>query len=240
MDPFSTVVLPWLGEWVTTTVAGTLLAGVAQKLDPKDLEKALKKASEAAREQADDLFFSSYPDGPQGVKKFLEGFFSAGAGREELQKPLTQGMKPDVAVLDKAFRQQATHLKISSARFEHLRPWLDAFTESYFEQTTTFIRYQVAQDEYLKRLITSCENVKFVGIDVSAREDHRAAGLLDIFVVPNVMEESARSTPKPELLLLDRPEQLTERQAELWLEQRDQVGREKGRSMSAHEMLGGS
>jgi hypothetical protein len=58
---------------------------------------------------------------------------------------------------------------------------LDAFTENYFEQTTTFIRYQVAQDEYLERLTTSCEDVKFVGIDVSAREDHRAARLFGYF-----------------------------------------------------------
>jgi hypothetical protein len=39
-------------------------------------------------------------------------------------------------------------------------------------------------------------------------------------------------TSKPELLLLGRPEQLTERQAQLWLEQRDRFGREKGRSPS--------
>jgi HEAT repeat protein len=37
--------------------------------------------------------------------------------------------------------------------------------------------------------------------------------------------------------LLERPEQLTERQAELWLEQRDRHSQERGRSMSAHEML---
>jgi hypothetical protein len=57
-------------------------------------------------------------------------------------------------------------------------------------------------------------------------------GCLDIFVVPNVMEETAKLTSKPELLLLGRPEQLTERQAQLWLEQRDRFGREKGRSPS--------
>jgi hypothetical protein len=39
-------------------------------------------------------------------------------------------------------------------------------------------------------------------------------------------------TSKSELLLLDRPEQLTERQEQLWLEQRDRFGREKGRSPS--------
>jgi hypothetical protein len=155
-----------------------------------------------------------------------------------LQRPLTQNAKPDVAVLEVAFKTKAEqHSEMRNCRFEYLRPWLDAFAESYFEQTSTFIRYRTKLREYRERLITSCEDVKFVGIDVSAREDHRAARLLDIFVVPNVSEESTKSAFSPDRLLLERPEQLTERQAELWLEQRDRHAQERGRSMSAHEML---
>jgi HEAT repeat protein len=239
MDPITTVVVPWLGEWITVSLAGSLLSGVSQKLNPKDLEKALKVAFQASQMQADQLFYSCKPDGPQGVKKFLEGFFMTGVGREELQKPLTQELKPDVAVLTEAFQQQAEqHREMRNCRFKYLRPWLDAFTESYFSQTSTFIRYRAKLREYLERLKTSCEDVKFVGIDVSAREDNRAARLLDIFVVPNVSEEATKSVSSPERLLLERPEQLTERQAELWLEQRDRHSQERGRSMSAHEMLG--
>ncbi len=239
VDPITAIIAPWLGEWVTTTVAGSLLSGVSQKLNPKDLEKTLKTASEAAREHADDLFYRCAPDGPQGVRKFLEQFFSTGAGLEELQKPLVREIKPDAAVLVEAFKRQAEqHSEMNNCRLEYLQPWLDALIDSYFEQTSMFIRYQAKQQEYLKRLITSCEDVKFVGIDVSAREDHLAARLLDIFVVPNVAEESAKSASIPERLLLDRPEHLTERQAELWMEQRDRFSQERGRSMSAHEMLG--
>jgi HEAT repeat protein len=98
--------------------------------------------------------------------------------------------------------------------------------------------YRAKQKEYLERLITSCEDVKFAGINLNAHEDRRAARLLDIFVVPNVSEESTKSAFSPERLLLERPEKLTEREAKLWLEQRDRHAQERGRSMSAHEMLG--
>jgi HEAT repeat protein len=234
MDP----VTSWLGEWVTVSLAGALFSNVKAKLDSKDLEKALKIATLASRDKAENLFFSCTPDGPKGVKKFLENFFGTGAGFEELQKPLAHGLKPDADVLVKAFQAQAQQSsEMQNCRSEYLQPWLDSFAESYFEQTSTFIRYEVTREKYLERLITSCEDVKFVGIDVSAREDHRAARLLDIFVVPNVSEEATKSAFSPERLLLERPEQLTERQAELWLEQRDHHAQERGRSMSAHEML---
>jgi HEAT repeat protein/GTPase SAR1 family protein len=234
MDP----VTSWLGEWVTVSLAGALFSNVKAKLDSKDLEKALKIATLASRDKAENLFFSCTPDGPKGVKKFLENFFGTGAGFEELQKPLAHGLKPDADVLVKAFQAQAQqNSEMQNCRSEYLQPWLDSFAESYFEQTSTFIRYEVTREKYLERLITSCEDVKFVGIDVSAREDHRAARLLDIFVVPNVSEESTKSAFSSDRLLLERPEQLTERQAELWLEQRDRHAQERGRSMSAHEML---
>jgi predicted NACHT family NTPase len=98
--------------------------------------------------------------------------------------------------------------------------------------------YRAKQKEYLERLITSCEDVKFSGIDLSAHGDCQAARLLDVFVVPNVSAEAIKSAPNPERLFLERSEQLTERQAELWLEQRDHHYRERGRSISAHAMLG--
>jgi predicted NACHT family NTPase len=240
MDPLTalTTLGPWVGEWVTVSFAGLLLSGVSAKLNPKELEKALKIASKDSQEQAEKLFFSCKPDGREGLKKFLEGFFGTGVGIEELQRPLTQAAKSDVAVLAEAFETAAKqHSEMRNCHFEYLRPWLDAFAESYFKQTSTFIRYRVKLHEYRERLITSCEDVKFVGIDVSAREDHRAARLLDIFVVPNVSEESTKSAFSPDRLLLERPEQLTERQAQLWLEQRDRHSQERGRSMSAHEML---
>jgi predicted NACHT family NTPase len=141
-------------------------------------------------------------------------------------------------VLAIAFEQAAeTTPCMKSVKAEQLHQWLRIFVKTYFEQTNTFIHYRAKLREYLERLKTSCEDVKFVGIDAGAREDHRAARLLDIFVVPNVLKESAKLVSSPERLLLERPEPLTERQAELWLEQRDRFSQERGRSMSAHDML---
>ena len=237
-DPITALVLPWVGEWITTTLASSLLSGVGQKLNPKDVEKALKLANKDCEELSRKLFFSCQPSGLQGTNKFLESFFRDGVGLEELQKPLSHNQKPDVAVLLEAFQSRAKqHSEMQNCKFEHLRPWLSQFVESYFKQTSTFIRYRVKQREYLEALVTNCKDVKFIGIDVSAREEYRAAGLLDIFVVPNVSEEATKSAFSPERLLRERPAQLTERQAQLWMEQRERHSLERGQSMSAHKML---
>ena len=237
-DPITTLLLPWVGEWITTTLASSLLSGVGQKLNPKDVEKALKLANKDCEELSSKLFFSCQPGGLQGSNKFLEVFFGDGVGLEELQKPLSHNQKPDVAVLVEAFQSRAKqHSEMQNCKFEYLQPWLSQFVESYFEQTSTFIRYRAKQREYLEALVNNCKDVKFIGIDVSAREEHRAAGLLDIFVVPNVSEEATKATFSPERFLLERPEQLTEQQAELWMEQRERHSLERGQSMSAHRML---
>ena len=236
-DPIATLVLSWVGEWITTTLVSSLLSGVGQKLNPKDVEKALKIANKDSEELSRQLFFSCQPGGLQGTNKFLEGFFRAGVGLEELQKPLSQNQKPDVAVLVEGFETTARqHSELKNCKFKYLHPWLSQFVESYFEQTSTFIRYRAKQREYLEALVNNCKDVKFIGIDVSAREEHRAAGLLDIFVVPNVLEETTKSA-SPKRLFLECPEQLTERQAELWMEQRERHSQERGQSMSAHRLL---
>jgi HEAT repeat protein len=205
--------------------------GITWKLHQNEIEKALKIALNAAHSQARELVSLNEID-----YDWVKVFLGRGIALEELQKG---SEKPDVAVLAIAFEQaRETTPCMKSVEPEQLERWLRIFVETYFEQTNTFIRYRAKLREYLERLKTSCEDVKFVGIDVSAREDHRAARLLDIFVVPNVSEEATTSAPSLEQLLLERPKQLTERQAELWLEQRDRHSQERGRSMSAHKMLG--
>jgi predicted NACHT family NTPase len=210
------------------------ISGVSLQLSKSEVEKALEVALNEAQAKA-ELVPSLNTDDSDWVEGFLQTFLGGGIGLEELQKG---SEKPDAGVLAIAFEQVAqTTPRMKSVEPDQLELWLRIFIETYFEQTNTFIRYRAKLREYRDRLITSCEDVKFVGIDVSAREDHRAARLLDIFVVPNVSEESTKSAFSPDRLLLERPEQLTERQAELWLEQRDRHAQERGRSMSAHEML---
>jgi predicted NACHT family NTPase len=210
------------------------IKGVSHQLSKSEVEKALEVALNNAQAKA-ELVPSLNADDSDWVEGFLQAFLGSGIGLEELQKG---SEKPDAGVLMVAFEQVAqTTPRMKSVEPDQLELWLRIFVETYFEQTNTFIRYRAKLREYREQLITSCEDVKFVGIDVSAREDHRAARLLDIFVVPNVSEESTKSAFSPDCLLLERPEQLTERQAELWLEQRDRHAQERGRSMSAHEML---
>jgi predicted NACHT family NTPase len=210
------------------------ITGVSQQLSKSEVEKALEVALNEAQAKV-ELVPSLNADDSAWVEGFLQAFLGSGIGLEELQKG---SEKPDAEVLAIAFEQAAeTTPCMKSVEPEQLDRWLQIFVEMYFEQTNTFIRYRAKLREYRDRLVTSCEDVKFVGLDVSAREDHRAARLLDIFVVPNVSEESSKSAFSSERLLLERPEQLTERQAELWLEQRDRHSQERGRSMSAHEML---
>jgi HEAT repeat protein len=236
----------FLGELFGKAIVGAIarkvvdagISGVSHQPSTNDVEKALEVALRKAQSQAGELVPSLNADDQAKVEDFLTAFLGSGIGLEELRKG---SEKPDAGVLLIAFEKLAkTTPRLESMEKPHLEKWLGFFVETYFEQTNTFIRYRAKLREYLDRLITSCEDVKFVGIDVSAREDHRAARLLDIFVVPNVSEESAKSASIPERLLLERPEQLTERQAELWMEQRDRHFQERGRSLSAHEMLGAS
>ncbi len=210
------------------------ISGVSQQLSKSEVEKALEVTLNKAQAKA-ELVPSLNADDKDRVEGFLQAFLGGGIGLEELQKGAE---KPDVEVLRVAFEQAAKATpRMKSVEPEQLVQWLRIFVETYFEQTNTFIRYRAKLREYRDRLITSCEDVKFVGIDVSAREDHRAARLLDIFVVPNVSEEVTKLAFSPERLLPERPEQLTERQAQLWQEQRDRHAQQRGRSMLAHEIL---
>jgi HEAT repeat protein len=230
-----------IGGAIAKKILDAGISGVAQQLSSSEIEKALDFALSQAQKQVGELVPSLNADGQDRVETFLKGFLGSNICLEELQKPLKLkgSEKPDVAVLAIAFEQAIeTTPCIKSVEPEQLERWLRIFVETYFGQTNTFIRYRAKLREYLERLKTSCEDVKFVGIDVSARENHRAARLLEIFVVPNVSEEAKKSALSPERLLLERPEQLTERQAELWMEQRDHHSQKRGRSMSAHEMLG--
>ncbi len=228
-----------IGGAIAKKILDVGIAGIAQQLSSSEIEKALAFALNQAQKQVGELLPSLNADDHAWVKTFLKEFLSSNICLEELQKSLRGSEKPDVAVLAIAFEKaRETTPRIKSVKPEQLERWLRIFVETYFEQTNTFIRYRAKLREYLERLKTSCEDVKFVGIDVSAREDHRAARLLDIFVVPNVAEESAKPTSIRERLLLERPEHLTERQAELWMEQRDRHSQERGQSISAHKMLG--
>ena len=231
-----------IGKVVGGAIARNLvnqgIQALTKKLSVSDVEQALSIAVDKSQSEIGELLTSLNADNRDWTETFLQEFLGSGIGLEELQKPLSGSEKPDVEVLIAAFDQRIQDdSRIPEVSADHLAQWMQCFVETYFEQTNTFIRYQVKRQEYLQQLITSCEDVKFVGIDVSSRESDRAARLLDIFVVPDVMEEKTAS-PKPfNESLINRPDHLTEAQQDLWLEQKTRFEREQGTSMSAHQML---
>lgn len=226
----------WLAEWGTVTVAGAILQGVQTQLQPDEMKQVLKSATQAAQQKAHRLFYACPPDGRKGVKSFLEQFFQSGEIRAELQKPLQDRGKPSVDMLVAAFEQQAAaHSTMQAYQPQFLQPWIEEFVENYFKQLRG-IKFQVAKQQYLDALVNSCDDVKFVGIDAAVRERDRSAKLLDIFVLPDVVAEK-ESSPDRALLMREMPESVEENQVDLWLEQRERFGRDRGTSVSAHQLL---
>ncbi|NEQ68106.1 MAG: hypothetical protein F6K21_21880 [Symploca sp. SIO2D2] len=136
---------------VTEKVSKALVAKVNSKLNPSDLEKALQGGLLATQESEENLpqdqrlFYRCYPDALPG---FLEKFFQETTVQQELQKPLTDAGTPKVEYLVRVFQQVAKeHLKRehTAARLE---PWLEVFTQAYLEKTSTYLKFQVAKEDY--------------------------------------------------------------------------------------------
>ncbi len=43
-----TTIAPWLSEWATVAIAGSIVKGISTHLKPQDIERALKSADIAA------------------------------------------------------------------------------------------------------------------------------------------------------------------------------------------------
>jgi hypothetical protein len=176
--------------------AGKLVAAAVEqgkrKLFPSDLEKAILAGFNAAR--AEDVAASptshlfvgcQAQEQAECLKRFVEYQTTV----DELQKPLLDEGKPDVDCLLMAFEQVGDDLKLNLVKLS-LRRWITTFVETYFNQTAA-IRFQVAKGRYLEQLAQRVDDVKFVGIAVSGEEEQ--ADLTQIFVMPDVREEKARS-----------------------------------------------
>jgi hypothetical protein len=101
-----TAIQPWLGEWVTVTIATAIVQGMKTQLNPDEMKQVLKRATNVAEEkqpETNGLFFRCQRDGRNGVTQFLGKFFQTGEVLRELQKPLQDDGKPMVEVLVKAF-----------------------------------------------------------------------------------------------------------------------------------------
>jgi HEAT repeat protein len=191
-------IAPWLGEWVTVAIAGSIVKGIRNQFDPNEMKRVLKNATaaaEAAQPETGGLFFRCQKGGRNGVTKFLGEFFQSGEVLKELQKPLEECGKPDVDILVAAFTQLAQsaqqHSEVKNYLPTSLHPWMEKFVESYFEQIKG-ICFQVAKAQYLKQLARRVDDVKFVGIAVPGEEVEKQEVLAQIFVMPDVREERSK------------------------------------------------
>ena len=226
---FTAMIAGWVGEFVTLEIAKSLLSGVGGKLHQSDLEKALKASAETACEHEEGLFYRCQKDGIKGSAKFLNQFFQIKA-IEELQKPLKNQGKPDIDFLTTAFIQETVnHSEMNKIKKDCVKPWMEAFVNKYFQSTNTYIKFQVAKENYLKQIEKWFDDVKFAGIAVAGQEVEKSEKLAHIFVMPDVEEDVIG---KDFVLGADNKEwddkisdiPTSKRQQELLLEQRQRVG----------------
>ena len=221
--------LPILANWAIPKIGESLLGIVSEKgwdsftqgLNQTDVEKAIKAGAEAVNKwekqlpEQQRLFFNAPPDGWNRVKSFLRNYFTNSAVLAELQKPLINQGKPDRDILITVFQQQADAKNIQLNQ-DSLNPWMETFVNDYFKQTATYIKYQVAKQDYCQQLANWFDDVKFAGIAVAGQEVEKSEKLAQIFVMPDVVEEvsnpsalelerlTAESGEKPERALLEK------------------------------------
>ncbi|ERT08280.1 HEAT repeat associated with sister chromatid cohesion family protein [Lyngbya aestuarii BL J] len=238
MEPITTV-----AGWVVPKVGDLLWKGATEQvkktLNKTDIEKAiasgLKVAEDWEKKQnlaQKGLFYRVSPDGINGVSKFLERVLADSGVQAELQKPLSQKGQPDIAFLAKVFEQEATTSKIPLNSSDIL-PWIEQFVKAYFEKTSTYLKFQVAKENYFKQLENWFDDVKFAGISVPGQEVDQSEKLAQIFVMPDVVEDISTQKNLGEWLISGS------RQAELIQEQRERVLFENssGRKLLASELL---
>jgi HEAT repeat protein len=194
MEPLSIASIA--GKLLITEAAKAGLAGLKNHFQPDELTRVLKKAielTEAVQSPTGGLFSRCDVGGPQGTQKFLDAFFSEGEVLRTLQKPFQDQGKPDVAILLTAFEKLASeHPEAKNYLPALLRPWMETFVESYFEQIKG-ICFQVAKSQYLQQLARRVDDVKFVGIAVPGEEVEKQEVLAQIFVMPDVREERSQN-----------------------------------------------
>ncbi|NER20646.1 MAG: NACHT domain-containing protein [Symploca sp. SIO1C2] len=181
---------------VTEKVSKALVAKVNSKLNPSDLEKALQEGLLVTQEweeklpQDQRLFYRCLPD---LIPRFLAQFFQETTVQQELQKPLTDAGTPKVEYLVEVFQKVAqTDLK-GEYITDSLEPWLEVFTQAYLQQTSTYLKFQVAKEDYFQQLAIYFDDIKFAGIAVEGQEREKSERLEQIFVMPEVKEETTTS-----------------------------------------------
>jgi len=186
--------IPKIGESLLEIVSGQGWDSLSQALTKSDVEKAIKAGEAAVKEwekqraPSQRLFFHARPDGWNGVNNFLRDYFTNSAVVAELQKPLLNQGKPDREILSTVFQQQAEGHNIKLNQ-DSIKPWIEKFINAYFQQTDTYLKFQVAKQDYCEQLANWFDDVKFAGIAVPGQEVEKSEKLAQIFVMPDVVED---------------------------------------------------
>ena len=226
---------------VAKAVAPGLLKKIQSQLNPTELEKALQAGITAAQGREEKqapqqrLFYSSEPN---FIPRFLEEFFQQEGVQKQLLKPLTNEGLPEVPYLVETFKQAAAADPKMKPQEDKIELWIKEFVNTYFEKTSTYLKFQVAKEDYFEQLANWFDDVKFAGIAVPGQEIEKSAKLARIFVMPDVVEEGqSRSDRWLEQEFLS--EETGDRQVELLREQRQlaQWESRSGRKFKAQQLL---
>jgi hypothetical protein len=180
-----TTIAPWLSEWATVAIAGSIVKGISTHLKPHDIKRALESADIAADKQCESLFSKC---DPKAKGKFLDNYFQ-GQVLEELQKPL-KGQAINLNFLVYAFQKAVKNSQDEKNPInqDFIKPWLEVFKAEYLKAIGN-LNFKYAKANYLKQLANCYDDVKFVGINVRGPESDKSEKLAKIFVMQDVKEE---------------------------------------------------
>ena len=205
---------------VIKQIAPVITEKIKNKISPDELQQAILAGIKAAELEekklsvGQNLFFKSKPDSMTGVPGFLEKYFNIAGVQNELAKSFDNQGLSDVDYLEQEFNRTAEEYKEVNPIKDRVNPWLTTFTRIYFQETSTYLKFQVAKEDYFKQLNKRYDNIKFAGIAVSGQEEVKE--LQKIFVMPDVVKIEQNLTPIPEEFIA---EELT-RQEQIILEQK--------------------
>ncbi|MGI8934820.1 MAG: NACHT domain-containing protein, partial [Phormidesmis sp.] len=173
------------------------------------------------------------------IDRFLNNAFKETAVIE-LQKPLQNQGKPDSALLTKVFLREAeSHSALNGIQSNLVEAWMQAFTEAYFQETNSFLSFQVTKEAYYEQLRAKIGKVVFSGMAIDGTVVDEPGDLARIFVMPDVQRQSLKRyeiAESPSVEIASDEQKLIQR------EQRQQLLLMKGqatdqRTISAVELL---
>ncbi|MGJ5634034.1 NACHT domain-containing protein, partial [Nostoc sp. CALU 1950] len=233
-----------VGKVIFPEIAKKLITKINSELNPTDLEIALKAGIKCAEAWDTTQPYNRhlfYHCEPKLARELIEQFFKNTGVQAELQKPLKDKTVPDIEILIAIFKNGIPlnhNLKFPDNSIDN---WLKKFIDSYFEQTNTYLKFQIAKLDYFKQLANYFDHVEFVGLKVKGQEDEKSAKLPQIFVMPYVVKEiEIKETSFLKSLISFGQDETVNQQRQRELLREQQIAllhQNSGNKFSAHQLL---